>query len=363
MNDVRERSVLRRLLPKLVLSVLVGGGIASLAARSGLPLVPRRAAFAHLEAWTIPAYTVVVLLTHAARAARWRHLIAPVKRLPLKEVVALNFVGFFAIFALPFRLGEAVRPALTKARHGIPVSAGVGTVAVERVLDGLVTSLCVAASLFWLPSRTSADPVTNALPTYGRLALTIFGAAFLALFLFLWQRDLARRLVRRTVGLVSPDLAEFVSSKVSSVADGLATLRDPKLTVFFTVETLFYWLLNACGMWLLAVGCGLPITLPQAIAVMGVLAIGILLPTGPGMFGPFQLATCAGLRLYVEEAMIAEQGALYVFLLYLIQLVVISIAGIAPMPFLHLGVSEVLGGDLEAGEKLPKDDPDGMKDL
>ena len=58
---------------------------------------------------------------------------------------------FFAIFALPLRLGEMARPALTKLRQGIPVSVGFGTIAVERVVDGLVTSLCVAWALFAIP--------------------------------------------------------------------------------------------------------------------------------------------------------------------------------------------------------------------
>ena len=100
-------------------------------------------------------------------ASRWRFLIRPVKEIGLKEVIALNWIGFFAIFALPLRLGEVARPALTKLRHQISVSIGFGTVAVERVVDGLVTSLCVAWALFALPRRETDDVLAQALRSTG----------------------------------------------------------------------------------------------------------------------------------------------------------------------------------------------------
>ena len=69
---------------------------------------------------------------HCFRASRWRFLIAPVQRVPMRDVILLNWIGFFAIFALPLRLGELARPALTKMRHGIPISVGLGTIGISR---------------------------------------------------------------------------------------------------------------------------------------------------------------------------------------------------------------------------------------
>ncbi|MGF2002276.1 lysylphosphatidylglycerol synthase domain-containing protein, partial [Staphylococcus aureus] len=68
--------------------------------------------------------TLLLGVLTVVRATRWRYLIAPVRQVPLSEVVLVNFVGFFAIFALPLRLGELARPALSKLRSGIPISAG-----------------------------------------------------------------------------------------------------------------------------------------------------------------------------------------------------------------------------------------------
>lgn len=321
-----------RWLPRLALSVVLGGLLAWLAARGGVPLIPPASAFEVVQWWAVPGYLVSLVVLHVLRAARWRFLVAPIKPLPLREVISINWVGFFAIFLLPLRLGELVRPALGKSRHGIPISAGVGTVAVERVVDGLLTGLCVAFALFWLPRLSTADPIARHLPTYGLLAVVGFAAALTALGAFLWQRALARRVTRAWVGILSPRLGDLVADKVDGVAEGVRSLGSVRLGGLFALESVAYWGTNALGVWGLGVGCGLPgFGLGHAVAVMGVLAIGILLPAGPGLFGSFQLAAVACLRLYYPDAVVVNEGAVFVFLLYVLQSGVMVVAGLLPM--------------------------------
>lgn len=336
-------SFARRIVPKLVLSLALGGLFAWLASRGGVPLIPNSEAFGRVIWWTIPAYAGTLLVTHILRATRWRFLIAPVKELPIREVIALNWIGFFAIFALPLRLGEMARPALTKIRHQIGVSVGFGTIAVERVVDGLIMSLCVAWALFAIPRFDTDDPIARALPFYGYLALTVFGGAFIALGVFLWQRAWAVRTTERVFGLVSKRLGTLLAEKVDGVAEGIRSLASARLTAGFLIETILYWGSNAGGMWLLGWGCGIPMTFGHATAVMGILAIGILLPTGPGLFGNFQLAISTALKMYFAEALVGDAGAVYIFWMYVIQATLITLAGVIPLYAMNLRLSDLLG--------------------
>lgn len=345
---VSPPSFARRVLPKLGISLALAALFVWLLERGGMPLVPPGEALSRVRWWTVPAYVLVLLVTHFFRASRWRFLIAPVKAVPFREGVLLNWIGFFAIFALPLRLGEMARPALTKIRHGVPVSAGLGTVAVERVIDGLVTSLCVVWALVALPHLETNDPIARSLPYYGGLAVTVFAAAMVGLVLFLWQRSLAVRLVDWTFGLLSRRLSSTVASKVASVADGVRSIGDPRLATGFVLETLVYWATNALGMWLLGWGCGLDMSFGHAVAVMGILAIGILLPAGPGLFGNFQLAISVALKLFFAESIVGAEGAVYVFLMYVTQAVVITITGVAPLYAMKLHMSDLLRTDGEA---------------
>jgi hypothetical protein len=335
--------VTRRVLPKLVISLFVGGVFAWLVHRGGVPVIPTQE-FSQVDVawWTLPVYLVTLAVTHFLRGSRWRFLIAPVKKLSLREVILLNWIGFFAIFALPLRLGEVVRPALTKMRQRIPMSAGFGTVAVERVVDGLLTSLCVAWALFVLPRRPADGALVRSLPFYGYLALAVFGSAFAALAMFLWKRQLAVWLVDRTFGVVSPKLGTFLADKVESVADGVRSIGNARLAAGFLTETLGYWACNAFGMWLLGWGCGIPMGYEHAVAIMGILAIGILLPTGPGLFGNFQLAIALALKLYFPPEVVSTHGAVYIFLLYVLQGSFFITAGVIPLYATHISLGELL---------------------
>jgi uncharacterized protein (TIRG00374 family) len=337
-----DRSLLARVGPKLLVSLALGGLFAWLAARGGVPLLPPRAAFAQVRPWAVPAYLASLLVLHYFRASRWRFLIAPVKKVPLSEVLLLNWIGFFAIYILPLRIGELARPALTKLRQGVPISVGFGTVAVERVFDGLLTSVCVAFTLFALPRLPTNDSVARHLPTYGYGALVLFVCAFIALGMFLWQRALAVRLTHWGVGLVSQRLGQLLAEKVGNVADGLRSIGSLRLAAGFLLESLAYWGVNAFGVWLLGRGVGLPLNFGHAVAIMGVLAIGILLPTGPGLFGNFQLAVSACLKLFFAEALVTTQGAVFVFLLYVLQSTVMIVAGLVPLYALRLRMVDLV---------------------
>lgn len=325
------QSLLRRILPKLLVSLLLGGVFAWIVVQSDVKLIPHASAFRHVDWWGVAAYALLVVVTHFFRASRWRFLIAPVKRIPLRDVIFLNWIGFFAIFAFPLRLGEFARPALTKLRNGVPVSAGLGTVAVERVVDGLIMSGCVGFALLFLPRLPTDDDVAKLLPLYGYLSVALFGCAAIALCLFLWQRDFATRLTERSIGIVSKKLGVFVASKVASMADGIRSITNLRLTAGFLGETAVYWSVNAFGMWVLAQACDVPMSAGHAVAIMGILGIGILLPGGPGLLGNFQLAIATGLRLYFAEALVTEEGSVYIFVMFVVQAVLITLLGLVPL--------------------------------
>lgn len=348
-----ERSLGARVLRKLVISLALGALFAWLAERGGVPIVPPAESFAHVR-WdlVVVAGLLLVVLTWF-RATRWRFLIAPVKQLPLREVVLVNWVGFFAIFALPLRLGEFVRPALSKLRAGVPISAGLGTVAVERVLDGAITSLCVAWALWALPRREVTDPVARAVPVYASLVLAVFVCALVALAAFLWKRALAVRLTERVFRLFSPRLGGLLARKVDSVADGIRSIGDARLALGFLLETVVYWATNAAFMWVLGIACGLPLAFGHAVAVMGVLALGILLPSGPGLFGSFQVAVSAALKLYFPDSLVGAEGAVFVFLLYVLNAVMMILIGVIPLWRMNVRLLDLVNPRIRESELPP----------
>lgn len=319
-------AVWRRHATKLVVSLVIAVAFVLVFRRGGIPLAPPREALGRVSPLAVAGYAATMIGMQWFRAARWRWLLAPIARVPLRRIINVSFVGFAAILLMPLRAGEFVRPYMMRQKGHVSLAAATGTIGAERVIDGLLLTgmlgLClrVAPMLDPLPSRIGKLEIPVALvPFYAYCALALFLAAFTAMALFYWQPRVAHRITYATLGVVSKKLAEKAATFVATMADGLSFLPSLRYFGLFLLETLAYWTLNAVGMWLLAVGCGIPMSLLQACVVMGVLGVGILVPAGPGLFGAFQASVYAALAMFFPSDVVLGAGAAYVFLLYGVQ--------------------------------------------
>jgi glycosyltransferase 2 family protein len=258
----------------------------------------------------LAGYLALLAITHFCRAWRWNNLLAPLGvRLPGGQLLAISSVGFLAILALPARLGELIRPALLRQKGHLSASAALGTVAVERIVDGLMVSLLVFGA-FWALRGPGAPGWM--MPT-AYLALT--GFAVLLLFLIFALRRPGPT-VRFALGVsllprLAPRLAGVLEAKLLELIRGLGVLADARNLAAFVAWSLAYWLANGLSLWVLAHGFGLPLTAVGAFATMGLIAVGISLPNSPGLVGQYQWLTLLGLSLYLGRDVTQEGTALY----------------------------------------------------
>jgi hypothetical protein len=325
----------RRYGPKLVVSLLIAGGLGWLLHVGALPVLPDARALAATPVWLVPAYVAVVVLLLLVRAARWYWLLAAIAPVPMGRVLAVGFIFFGALVLLPFRLGEAVRPAVIREPGRLSAWAVAGTAGAERIVDGLVLS---AMLLLGLVGSTPLDPLPDhigklpipvaVIPSVAYTALAVFAGAFVAMGLFYWRRGWARSFTRTVFGVVSPRFAAWLAERVEHVSDGLRFLADPRHGLPVLIGTLLYWGLSLFGTWLVLDTVGLDgITAAQAAVVLGVLSLGILLPNAPGFFGTFQISVYAALAMFHDEQMIAGAGSVAVFYLYVVQIGVALVGG------------------------------------
>lgn len=321
-----------RILVRLVLSVAIAALLVYWLSAQGFHLVPGLEAIrAVADPGAVLAYALLFSLFHFLRAWRWELLLRPfteVRRGPMMETA---FVGFLAIQMMPLRTGEVARPYLLDRYAGISKSALFGTIAIERVLDGLLVSLFLTVALLTVPLGSS--PYVLALRV---LPLAVFVAALALLVAF--HRSPARvgALIGRAVGLFSKRLADFAVGVVERFHGGLAALPDKRAFWGFVLVTALYWGVNAVAFQVLAAGCGLDLPFAGAVAGMGVLAVGILLPTGPGYFGNFQISVLVALEMYLGAGARGEEAAVFIFLLYVLQTgLTILFGAIAAVPMLR----------------------------
>jgi glycosyltransferase 2 family protein len=240
---------------------------------------------------------VIVMLT---RSLRWNYLLAPLGvRIPRGPLLAISAVGFMAILALPARLGELVRPGLMRKR-GISASAALGTVAVERIVDGLLVSLFVFIAFFAL--RNPQSPGWMMPTAYAALGIFTLAMVFLIGALKWPERSVKLWLTMSGLPWISQRATAKIERKLLDMVRGFEVMRDVRNLTMFVLVSLVYWTCNGLGVYVLARAFGLPLSFIGAFATMGLVAVGITLPNSPGLVGQFQWFTLLGLSLYLPGA-------------------------------------------------------------
>jgi glycosyltransferase 2 family protein len=294
-------------------------------------------------------YVATLLVMHVLRTVRWGLLLRPVSHVPFGRLNAVSAVGFMALFLLPLRLGEFVRPILVAERPKLRTSAALSSVVVERAADGLFTALLLVVALVALPEGTPGVRVLRV----GGLVLSGAFAAVIGFLAFAYRsRPRAVALAARLLTPLSRRAAERGAGMLDAFIHGLRVLPGPGSLASFCVLTAGFWLVNAFGMRLLAVGFGFDLGAAEACTLLGIVVVGVMIPAGPGMLGTFQGAVVLALSLFAPAGAVATRGVAYANVLWAAQGLVVTALGLAFLPSRHVNLARLTGAPAEVGAGL-----------
>lgn len=341
----------------LVVSVVIGGALLYIAGRD-LPL-DKVLAYVQGADWgalllALLAYGALYGAVHALRVWRWSLLVRALgDGVRARDAAQAAVVGFAAIVLLPLRLGELVRPyALSKA-SSCSMPAALGTVVVERVIDGLFVTLLLFVTL----ATYRGDAGTDFAMAMGQVSLAIFCGALGVCLVAAFKRDATLRALGRLLSPLSPSLAAKVVGLLGTFLDGIGGLRAGGALGRFVLVTALYWTLNGVSIALLAQwGFGLALTPWGGMTVLAVLVVGLMIPGGPGLTGNYELFALRGLGLFVPAEALAVQGVALVAALHIVQFIVQVAPGLVALWGSPVGL---LGLSREAqAHAAGLDDPD-----
>lgn len=313
----------RFLSPKLLLSLVLAAGFVWVLRRGGLPIIPEGSAFSAVRWWLAPAYLLLCSVGIVLRTYRWVYLLRPLAAgIDAVAVFGCGLVGYAIVFFAPLRTGEVARPWLVSRTSHVGFLQAAGTVVAERIIDGVTLSVLLVAGLATselldpLPDHIGKLPVSvAALPAAAYGTLPVFGGAVLVMLAFRRWREQTQRLLHRAIGLISERLASWVILRIEKLSDGLALLRSEHASTYLR-DTILYWFAMFASNWVLLQACAVPASPAQTVVILGVTGMGSLVPSGPGFFGTFQLASYAALALYFSESVVLGPGAAFTVLSY-----------------------------------------------
>lgn len=253
--------------------------------------------------WILPGIAVYFVGVWA-RAWRWHYLLKPLKQIPTRVMFPITTIGYMGNNIYPARAGEVLRAVILKRKQGVPVSASLATIIVERIFDGVVMLAFVFINLPELAKLTSASGLIGNIQQ-----VAIWGtAAFLgALAIFLLAAMFPQKSLRLgealTARLLPAALREKTSGILHKFLDGLASLRSPANVLMVFATSLVIWLLETAKYWFVMHAFGFSVSFFALMLMNGIVNLATTIPSAPGYIGTFDAPGIAVLTAYgVEQA-------------------------------------------------------------
>jgi uncharacterized protein (TIRG00374 family) len=311
-----------KLLAKIVLSLTVGVLCIALALHK-IDLHQTKSVLRAMPLSAVFLYGLCMVPVHLFRAWRWKYLLRPIGvSLSFGRLMIISTVGFMAILALPFRLGEFVRPYYVVREGQSRMSAMLGTVAVERIVDGLIIAILLFGTyLFSLAPGGHAYPPMLAISAWLALLGFLGLTAFLGFALRWPEATIHLALTVTFLRRISPRFADKLADKLRALIQGFRALGHAHDMLPFLLQTALYWGANGLGMWILARLMHLPIPIHAAFAAMAFTGVLISLPNAPGLVGQFHAGIVLALAAYLPQSILTSIGGANPIALHGIQFV------------------------------------------
>jgi glycosyltransferase 2 family protein len=266
---------------------------------NGLKLGEFWEAVTHANYWWILPGVAVYFVAVWARAWRWHYLLKPIKEIPTSTMFPVVAIGYMGNNIYPARAGEVLRAVMLKRREGVPVSASLATIIVERIFDGVVMLSFVFLNLPELAKLTDSSGFVGNIQQVAVWGTAAFAGALVVFLLAAMFPGVTARVGQWFIDHVLPEkLRKKVSELMHKFLAGLAALRSPLniLMVFFT--SVLIWLLETMKYWFVMHAFNFEVSFFALMLMNGIVNLATTIPSAPGYIGTFDAPGIAVLMAY-----------------------------------------------------------------
>lgn len=279
--------------------------------------------------WLIPG-VLVYFVGVWVRSWRWHYMLRPLKKIPTSTMFPIVAIGYMGNNIFPARAGEVLRAAALKEREGVPISASLATVVVERIFDGVVMLAFVFLNLPEL-ARLTGVSITIAQAQISIPQLAIIGTVIFvgALLVFMAAAMFPKTTEKIVAWIVSRFVPERFKDRTHSITirflSGLESLRSPfeALMIFFT--TVLVWLLETGKYWFVMHAFQqINVSFFTLMLMNGIVNLATTIPSAPGYVGTFD---APGIAVLVAYGISQAAAASYTLVLHVALWFPITILG------------------------------------
>jgi uncharacterized protein (TIRG00374 family) len=229
------------------------------------------------------------------RTVRWQYLMRKVKRVSAIRLYPVVIIGLMANNLIPARAGELARAYVLGQRERISKTTSLGTIAVDRLFDGITLVPMMLIVVAFASSDASFDvgfgswTVSLNFEGLGIFMAAVFGVALIFLS-YLAFSDNGRTVLHRIVHRFTPaPLKPSVERIMHSFFDGLRALRSPADMGIALVMSVVSWTLEATMYYMVARAFGIDEPFYVFLLLTAAANLVIAVVATQGGVGPFEL--------------------------------------------------------------------------
>ncbi len=276
-------------------------------------------------------FILLVLLMQWLRSYRWGVILQPMEKIDQFSLFSVTCVGFLAIASIPARIGELARPYLISKRSSINISAAMGTVLVERVLDGFSVLTIALVVLFYIDL-----PYWMIISTVVVFAITV--GILCCILGLIWHREKALYIINKILNKFHGKLAHKIDELIHHFIDGFQVITNIKILLYLFFLSALVWLVDVLAIYMLLAAFGFNLPAIASFVVMIFLIVGIAIPTAPGYIGNWHLACVRGVMIFgLAEAEALSFAVVYHFL----SMAIVIVLGFTFLPFNKFSISDM----------------------
>ena len=267
---------------------------------------------------------LIFICASLIRAYRW-HVLFPEREVSFQRLLLVQNAGIGLNNLAPVRwVSEGAQLGLLTLRYKVNGGVALATLAMERVLDMVITSSILMAGLVLLPGAW-------------QFALYVIGAFVFAMGVVL-VIPLAVWLGRAK----AVDKVPLLRTTANAVE---ALVRSKRTLLLSSLLTAGHWVVLGLSAWALAYGMGLGISMFVAtVAILGTLYFSTALPGLPAAAGTFEFAV-----VYVLRAFDVPQEQAFSYAIVLHAVVFLPPIVVAVPFFSKIWLSPVRGREADGG--------------
>jgi len=250
-------------------------------------------AFATADYRTLPLFWLCLFAFYWLKALRWRLLLAPMGRYrTMHDLFGPLLTGFAFNNLLPAHLGEFVRVYVFARQHRQPMTAVFSSVVLERIFDLIAILLFLGLGLWFTRDQMQIDEMDPRIQIgiYVFVAGGCLGLAAAFAYL-LWTRQCVAIVgwCLNRIRIVPDKLRDKLTGMLQAGAQGLASLHSRRLLTGIIITSLLQWILDGVMIHIGLRSFGIDVSFWVSAVVLGISAIGIMVPASPGYFGVIQV--------------------------------------------------------------------------